>query len=94
MRGQVAWHAWLEEKEVTLASAELTIARIFCVRGTSHDQILCVDSPRADAPGIEDTSFTKRDCAVEGVLVPCAASALMEVLCLTRCCRFDLACTV
>ena len=41
-------------------------------------------------PGIEDTSLSDNDYKDEGVLGPDAASILMKILYLARCCRFNL----
>eukprot|EP00959_Pyramimonas_sp_CCMP1952_P123934 2591132-Pyramimonas_sp.AAC.1 len=48
------------------------------------------DLPAAETPGIEGTSFAESDYSDEGIFGQDAASALMKILYLARCCRFDL----
>ena len=59
-------------------------------RHTTDTGITYDDLPHADTPGIEDTTFTDKDLSDPGILGPDAASVLMKILYLARCCRFDL----
>ena len=41
-------------------------------------------------PGLDDTAFRPDDFTSPGTLAPSAASVLMKILYLARCCRFDI----
>ena len=45
-------------------------------------------------PSLDDQNFTSEDWTEKGTLAPIAASVLMKVVCIARCCRFDLLCPV
>ena len=45
---------------------------------------------KAPTPGLDDSSFQEADFESPGSLAPSAASILMKILYLARCCRFDL----
>ena len=58
-------------------------------RPTHDTGITYDDLPHADTPGIEDTASSEKDLSDPGVLGPDAASVLMKIMYLARCCRYD-----
>ena len=45
---------------------------------------------KADTPGLDDANFKQEDFEVAGTLASSAASVLMKILYLARCCRPDI----